>query len=277
MPIRKRLFIGLMIASLFALIGIASLGWYLVKYQNYPWSKVVIGILGLTFLILVGLIAFGIGGMVISIWQDRAIPSMYRWTRMAVNILFPLAQVIAHIFGIPVDRLRSSFIEVSNQLVRLRHIVVTPDKLMILGPHCLQKTTCPYKIFLDIKNCKRCGQCPIHDLRDLADKYQVNLTIVSGGTWARKAIMDSRPRAIIAVACERDLTSGIQDIEHIPVLGILNDRPEGPCCNTRVDLVRVEQSIRYFLYGERTHWIDDAIGSILDKSTLPKDQHVEVS
>ena len=38
------------------------------------------------------------------------------------------------------------------------------------------------------------------------------------------------------MACERDLTSGIADVGNIPVIGIINDRPNGPCYNTVVDI-----------------------------------------
>ena len=48
----------------------------------------------------------------------------------------------------------------------------------------------------------------------------------------------------MAVACERDLTSGIQDSYPIPVIGVLNERPFGPCRNTRVDLAAVGERHR---------------------------------
>jgi hypothetical protein len=49
------------------------------------------------------------------------------------------------------------------------------------------------------------------------------------------------------VACERDLTSGIQDTHPLPVYGILNERPEGPCRNTLVDLTTLEKALRFFI------------------------------
>jgi len=52
---------------------------------------------------------------------------------------------------------------------------------------------------------------------------------------------------IVAVACERDLTSGIQDTYPIPVFGIFNRRPFGPCYDTDVDLELVEKGITTFL------------------------------
>ncbi|MGI6553284.1 MAG: DUF116 domain-containing protein [Bacillota bacterium] len=53
------------------------------------------------------------------------------------------------------------------------------------------------------------------------------------------------------MACERDLTSGIQDVNPLPVMGVLNTRPNGPCHNTDVDVVEVEMSIREILSGKR--------------------------
>jgi uncharacterized protein len=52
------------------------------------------------------------------------------------------------------------------------------------------------------------------------------------------------PDGIVAVAGERDLTLGIQDVHPIPVYGVINDRPQGPCPTTCVDCALVKQGIR---------------------------------
>jgi hypothetical protein len=54
----------------------------------------------------------------------------------------------------------------------------------------------------------------------------------------------------VAVACKRDLTSGIVDSYPLPVLGILNERPYGPCINTVFDLQKVTDAIRHFVVPE---------------------------
>jgi len=64
---------------------------------------------------------------------------------------------------------------------------------------------------------------------------------------ARRIVLENRPEAIVAVACELDLTSGIQETYPIPVIGILNERPNGSCINTKVDLEKVRNAILYFL------------------------------
>ncbi|MGB2698574.1 MAG: DUF116 domain-containing protein, partial [Candidatus Zixiibacteriota bacterium] len=75
------------------------------------------------------------------------------------------------------------------------------------------------------------------------------LSVATGGTLARKVVVDTKPTAIVAVACERDLTAGIQDVYPIPVYGILNQRPHGPCVNTRVDLEKIKQVVELILDG----------------------------
>jgi len=48
-------------------------------------------------------------------------------------------------------------------------------------------------------------------------------------------------------AGERDLISGLQDVKKIPIIAVINKRPEGPCVNTLVDLDEVERAIKHFL------------------------------
>ncbi|WP_337781076.1 DUF116 domain-containing protein, partial [Phascolarctobacterium succinatutens] len=81
----------------------------------------------------------------------------------------------------------------------------------------------------------------------LAHKYGCHFAVATGGTLARQMVKQARPKAIVAVACERDLTSGIQDVFPLPVLGVLNERPFGPCFNTRVDINKLEAAILAFM------------------------------
>ena len=66
---------------------------------------------------------------------------------------------------------------------------------------------------------------------------------MTGGTLARQTVKNIRPKAVLAIACERDLTSGIQDVYPLPAVGVMNIRPYGPCYNTRVDMALVRQEI----------------------------------
>jgi hypothetical protein len=247
-PVRKRIFIGLLSAGILCAGLILAGIWYLAlnPYRTF-WDQVLLW--GLAGVLLGGIViaAFGIGGMVVTIMYAKDITVLHGPMHMAINIFFPVALALGRFFNIDKDKIKSSFIEVNNYLVSLKALKLFPEQILLLVPHCLQKSSCPHKITTNINNCHRCGGCVVNDLLELSDKYGVKVEIATGGTLARKYVQEYCPRAIVAVACERDLTSGIQDAGFIPVLGITNERPFGPCCNTCVKVSVVEEAIRFFL------------------------------
>ena len=245
---RKRLFFGL-----------AALAWLLTAAAGLLLWRITAPGLGQlhaalpiasALIIGAGVAALGLGtlGMVLATLGFRPpvqVARTFAW--WAINLVFRPVMLLGRLFDIERERIERSFIEISNHIVRGRHIEVFPNQLLILLPHCLQLDRCRHKITHRIENCRRCGVCPIGDLARLAEYYEVNIAVVPGGTLARKVIKSLKPRAVLAVACERDLVSGIQDVFPMPVIGVLNDRPQGPCCNTIVDLDALERGIRSLL------------------------------
>ena len=63
----------------------------------------------------------------------------------------------------------------------------------------------------------------------------------------RKLLHDFVSKAVVAVACERELLSGIYDSGIIPVFGIVNIRAYGPCFNTSVNIDELQSAIENFL------------------------------
>jgi hypothetical protein len=248
---QKRIFLALIMASLL-IAGVLTYWLWKISVPGLatisaglPW---LIGLLLSTCLFIVGV---SVTGIILAIMGFRT-PHFFQgvaWS--AINLLFPMTITIGKLFDVEKERIERSFIEVSNHLIRQKDIIVKPDKLLILTPHCIQQEDCPHKVTKNITNCQRCGGCQVGDLAELADKYGVHLAIVTGGTLARKVVKTIRPQAMLAIACERDLTSGIQDVFPLPVIGILNQRPCGPCCNTRVDMVEVEQAVQKLLGQEQ--------------------------
>jgi len=158
-----------------------------------------------------------------------------------LKVLYPLAMLIGAFKKSKKEELQRWIINLNNKLVlKERH---KARRLLVLLPHCLQIDKCNIRITHNIYNCKRCGRCKIKDLIEIADSYGLNLFVATGGTLARRIVKDVKPEAIVAVACERDLSSGIADTYPLPVLGIPNERPYGPCFNTTVSLEKVKEAI----------------------------------
>lgn len=247
---KKRTFIGLLVFTCLILFFLIFLFWYvpLVGLRNIHPS------LPFIFSLILGILAFLMfsGGLllVFTILRGKDIFLSHKLRGVVAKVLFPFMILMGRLVGVSKEKVQQSFVELNNHLVRSNSRKVRPNKLLILLPHCIQNFDCQIKITGNIKNCKGCGKCEIKDLIELSDQYQLKIAVATGGTLARRIIVQNKPEAIVAVACELDLTTGIQDTYPIPVIGILNDRPNGPCINTKVDIEKVKRAILDFLEAE---------------------------
>jgi len=248
--IKKRVFIGLLAASILLIFGIILSGIFIYYNKFGYWYRyLLLGIIVMLGL-FISLVSIGLAGVVMTLLNVKKFYGLEGLMNASLNVLFPLVLALGKIFQIPKDVIKSSYIEVNNKLIQSRQFNFKPEDILILAPHCLQKWDCPYKITADASNCRRCGRCDIDKLLKISNINGVNLAVVTGGTLARKKVIDIKPKAIIAIACERDLTEGILDTNPLPVMGVINIRPEGPCKNTLVDLNKVTEAIDFFINGK---------------------------
>ena len=243
----KRLIIFLIV--LFAVLASGLLALlYIVPYYGFsrisPHLPLLMGILaGLLGAVLI----FSMGLLVVVVGLGHDVPFSRKLRSFALKILLPVLIIVGKLAGLRREQVQQAFVAVNNELV-LAHCRngSPPRSILLLMPHCLQDKDCGVKITHEVQNCKRCGKCRIKGLLELTEKYGVSMAVATGGTIARRIVIEMRPDLIIAVACERDLTSGIQDTTPLPVYGIFNQRPFGPCLNTQVALDRVESVLKEF-------------------------------
>ena len=258
---RKRLFIALLSLSLLAVGGIAYAVWrvsYLGLREINAFLPMILGSVLAGILLLTGL---GIVGIVGAILGVPFLTMFQKRTYALINALFPIAILLGKIFGFDRRKIERSFIAVSNQIIHHQNIKVPANRLLVVTPHCLQLASCPHKITRNpMDNCKRCGGCDIGALVSLAEELGFHFFVVTGGTLARQTVKKIQPKAVLAIACERDLTSGIQDVYPLPAVGIMNIRPNGPCYNTHVDIALVRQEIEQMLIDTPTEKTEGANG-----------------
>lgn len=162
-----------------------------------------------------------------SVYTGRNFIFGSRMGQVVASRILPIALFIAKRLGISRDRLGNSFVSFSNAIVTAAQKPVR-GKTIILLPRCLRA---------DLKS----------EIKEIADRAGVLVFTATGGGQARKVIKEQRPRAVIGVACERDLMSGIHDVVPlIPTIGVTNKRPEGPCKNTVIELDDLKKAIVTF-------------------------------
>ena len=259
---QKRIFIGLIVFTVF-LITAVTVGLYLIPYIGlrniHPWAPTIVFY---TMSGALGVLILGVGLLILTLVRGKEIFSAQKLRGIVIEVLFPIMILVGKLLGISRQKIQQSFVEVNNLLVRAKCAAMKPKRVLLLMPHCLQFNDCPVKITSDAYRCQACGKCKIKDLVVLARKHNVHLSVATGGTLARRRVAEAKPQAIIAVACERDLTSGIQDAYPLPVIGILNERPYGPCFNTSVDIAKVAEALEFLANGRGK--------TIADKVTKPE-------
>ncbi len=246
----KRLFIGLVGGTALLLCALLLLIWLIPTLgfsAIHPWLPYITGtVFGGAILAIIWLSV----GLVLHAYTGRPLLGTSRLRGITIRLLLPLMELMGRVMRIPVPAVRRSFIKVNNELVLSSNIQCKPGQLLVLLPHCIQSSRCTHRLTYDVDNCVRCGACPLKEILRLRDEYGVQVAIATGGTIARRIVVQARPRLIVAVACERDLSSGIQDTHPLPVFGVINERPNGPCLDTLVSIRRLEDAIRHFIGKE---------------------------
>jgi hypothetical protein len=242
----KFTFLAFCWASLFLFLGAEAVFYYLINMRLRELS-VWLDRGALAVLIMCALVLAG-GLLLITLTALTGFDLLYPHNKRSVTVklLFPLAAALSQLLGFNRNILRTSFVKVNNALTKSQKGRIRGERILVLLPHCLQIDICNRKLTTDVNNCMRCGKCPVGGLITLGDKLGLKLEVVNGGTLARQKVATFKPDGIVAVACERDLTLGIQDVYPIPVFGVINDRPHGPCYNTCVDMKLVEEGIAFF-------------------------------
>src|SRR3989338_1783044 len=122
-----------------------------------------------------------------------------------LKVVYPLLLIWGGLFKAKKESLLGFLINVNNSLIR-RSVKLSAKKMLLLLPHCIQRSECSIKITHNVYNCEGCGNCEVKDFTQLAKDIGLNLFVAAGGTLARSIVIDINPEAIVAVACERDLS-----------------------------------------------------------------------
>jgi hypothetical protein len=235
--------VGLALAGSALVIGIA---WYLTAPRFAQlWGPLTWVIMGAAVAAITYL-AIEYVGVILTVWTGRPLLlPLSRRGRLGLRII-PIAMKLAKPLGKTADRMVHSFVRVNNAVVEsLTGKVAGP--VLVLLPRCIQNADCKQPIVEDADSCKRCGKCPMAELLEIRARFEnVEYYVLTGGGVAVDIVRKVRPAAVIGVACERELLAGIESVGGLPVVGLANVRPEGPCLHTQVCIEDFEETLAHF-------------------------------
>jgi uncharacterized protein len=127
------------------------------------------------------------------------------------------------------DWVENAAVKVYDGFAAARRRKVGRGELLLLIPRCLSRAA-------------------LDGVLAIAGKYEVPVFVATRGQLARRVIRERRPRAVVAVACERDMVSGLHDVAgKVPVLGLTMTLPAGPCKDAGLDLNQLETWVRSYV------------------------------
>ena len=101
-----------------------------------------------------------------------------------------LAWRTGELFGVKRDWTGHASVAVYDRLALARERSLSPDELLILVPRCLSRES-------------------LDGVLAIAKRHGVSAFVATRGQLARRVIKERRPKAVVAVACERDMVSRI--------------------------------------------------------------------
>jgi squalene-hopene/tetraprenyl-beta-curcumene cyclase len=132
---------------------------------------------------------------------------------------------------------------------------VPPGERILLLPHCLRRSAiCAAKQSDQGLQCVSCTPtCPVNQLRRKALELGYReVCVAPGGRMALKHVADSKPSAIVAVACAKELAEGIEGVKALmsgdsppPPIAIIPLIKDG-CVDTEV---AIEEALRVVALG----------------------------
>ena len=225
-PARYFLFtaIGLVLA-----LGVAAALIYLIGPRLALLATWLPGVLLMGVVVLAIFFAVWLSLVGVSFLTRRALLPAKLAERGLMPRLMPLASAVSELFGVKRDWTQHSSVVVYDRLAMARTQKVRADELLILIPRCLSRAA-------------------LDAVLDIAKRYNVHTFVATRGQLARRVIRERRPKAVVAVACERDMVSGLHDVAgRVPVLGLTMQLPNGPCKDASIDVAQMEEFVKKFL------------------------------
>jgi len=135
---QKRIFLGLLAVTCLLFTILLGVLWYVPYVGLSNLNTHLPLILGVLFAALLFFLVGGLLLLALTVMLGRDLFFSKKLRGAVIKLLLPLMSGVGKLCGVSKDQVRRSFIEINNQLVLAQHSRATPDKMLLLMPHCLQ-------------------------------------------------------------------------------------------------------------------------------------------
>lgn len=197
---------------------------------------VIFGSIALLILLILSLIL----GKILLRKNKLLFPKLLLFT---LDVFYGAFKKFAKLCGINEDIIDQIGVEVRNKLNENKFKKIdNKDKLLIL-PHCLRDPKCKAKLSKNGLECKNCGHCVIGLIKKKAEEVGYRVFIVPGSSFAKRILKENKCKAVLGVACYRDLNISMMKISNLPIVTQGVPLLKDGCFKTEVDVDEIFKKI----------------------------------
>ncbi len=142
--------------------------------------------------------------------------------------------------GISPENIDHLYLELKNSMGKDAISKLNKEHVFVFLPQCLRNSkTCKATLGEEGWKCMKCSghrKCKVYQIKKKAEEKGHRVFVCPGGSMVIKIIKKHRPKAVIGVACIKEISMAFDEIK-VPGCGIELSR-DG-CINTDVDLSKV--------------------------------------
>ena len=125
--IKKRVFIGLLSASILLIFGMVLAGIFIYYNKFGDWYRYILLAILAVLSVFILIVSIGLTGVVMTLWHVKTFFGFEGLMSKSLDILFPLALALGEVLHIPKDLIKGSYIEVNNKLTQSQKLNVKPE------------------------------------------------------------------------------------------------------------------------------------------------------
>jgi len=146
------------------------------------------------------------------------------------------------IIGLSPENIDRLYIELKNEIHRENFGKVAPKYKLVFLPQCLRKSRkCKAKLGEEGYDCIACSKdCRAAEIKRLGESAGYRVFIVPGGSMVSKIVAKYRPKAVVGIACMKELVMALDELR-VPTHAV--ELLKDGCVETDVDMEKVKAAL----------------------------------
>jgi len=197
-------------------------------------------------LAIVGLFVMLFLGIALGLYQTRKRRIILpRFVLFVLNLMYRPARMLLANIHTSTEIVNQVGIDLINYFNEPLYAKTPLEKRLAVFPHCLRDMNCPARTDSRVGLlCLKCGRCGLGFVKEIADRHDVPVYIVSGSSFVKRIVKEKKPSGMLAVACHQDLYEVMRSIynnTNIPIVGV--QLSKDGCIETEVNWTVVVEKL----------------------------------